>query len=122
IVDEKDNAKRWEARLTEQRSTREYSARAREIDIAKKGHLTMAAEMVETGKTLNQARETTKAKETEFIGRQQALTAKMGELKAKLQEVEGQVKTLEGKREEVAKSVDAQLLRRYDHVRKKRMP
>ncbi|MBX7116423.1 MAG: hypothetical protein K1X64_19015 [Myxococcaceae bacterium] len=122
IVDEKDKVKKWEARLTEQRSTREYSALAREIDIAKKGNLTMAEELVELGKSLNQVRETTKVKETEFIGRQQSLSEKMGELKAKLQEVEGQVKGLEVKREEAAKSVDAQLLRRYDVVRKKRMP
>src|SRR5689334_13498075 len=36
LVDEKDKVKKWEQRLAEQRSTREYSALAREIDIAKK--------------------------------------------------------------------------------------
>ena len=44
--------KKWEARLAEQRSTREYAALAREIDIAKKANLTMAEELVELGKTL----------------------------------------------------------------------
>lgn len=122
IVDEKDKVKKWEARLTEQRSTREYSALAREIDIAKKGNLTMAEELVELGKTLNVAREAAKAKETQFLAQQQELGAKMGELRGKLQEAEGQVKVLEEKRAEVAKAVDPQLLRRYDVVRKKRMP
>src|SRR5256885_12192852 len=39
ISEEKDKVKKWEGRLTEQRSTREYSALAREIDIAKKSNL-----------------------------------------------------------------------------------
>ncbi len=41
LVEEKDKVRKWETRLSEQRSTREYSALAREIDIAKKGQLTM---------------------------------------------------------------------------------
>jgi predicted nucleic acid-binding Zn-ribbon protein len=122
IVDEKDKVKKWETRLTEQRSTREYSALAREIDIAKKSNLTMAEELVELGKALIIAREAAKAKETQFFGRQAELSAKMGELKGELQGLEGQVKTLEGKREEVAKGVERDLLRRYDHTRKKRLP
>ena len=61
ITDEKDKVKKWEARLAEQRSTREYSALAREIDIAKKANLTMAEELVELGKTLGAAREAVKA-------------------------------------------------------------
>ena len=37
IADEKEKVKKWEARLSEQRSTREYAALAREIDIARAG-------------------------------------------------------------------------------------
>ena len=36
IVEEKEKVRKWESRLSEQRSTREYAALAREIDIAKK--------------------------------------------------------------------------------------
>ncbi len=56
ISDEKDKVKKWEARLAEQRSTREYSALAREIDIAKKANQTMSDELVELTKTLGAAR------------------------------------------------------------------
>jgi hypothetical protein len=122
IADEKDKVKKWEQRLSEQRSTREYSALAREIDIAKKANQTMADELVELAKTLGAQREAVKAKEAEFTTRQQTLSGKMAELRGKLAEAEAQVKALEGKRSGVASAVDANLLRRYETVRKKKLP
>ncbi len=122
ITDDKDKVKKWEARLAEQRSTREYSALAREIDIAKKANLTMADELVELTKTLGAARETVKGKEGEFATRQQQLGARMSELRAKLAESETQVKQLEGQRSNVAEGVDSNLLRRYEAIRKKKLP
>jgi uncharacterized protein len=122
ISDEKEKVKKWEARLAEQRSTREYSALAREIDIAKKANQTMSEELVELAKTLGAARETVKGKETEFSARQQQLSTRMTELRTKQSQAEGQVKTLEGKRSEVSSAVDPNLLRRYEAIRKKRMP
>jgi predicted nucleic acid-binding Zn-ribbon protein len=122
ITDEKDKVKKWEARLAEQRSTREYSALAREIDIAKKANLTMADELVELVKMLAAAREAVKGKELEFAAKQQQLIAKMTELRTRLAEAESQVKLLEGQRSGVSASVDSTLLRRYDSIRKKRLP
>lgn len=122
ITDEKDKVKKWEQRLSEQRSTREYSALAREIDIAKKANQTMADELVELTKTLGAQREAVKAKEAEFATRQQSLSGRMTELRGKLAEAEAQVKALEGKRAGVAAAVDANLLRRYETVRKKKLP
>jgi hypothetical protein len=122
ITDEKDKVKKWEARLAEQRSTREYSALAREIDIAKKANLNMADELAELVKTLAAAREAVKGKEAEFAARQEQLASRMGELRKKLSESEGQVKELEGRRQSAASSVDPTLLRRYESVRKKKLP
>lgn len=122
ITDEKDKVKKWEARLAEQRSTREYSALAREIDIAKKANLTMADELVEITKTLATAREAVKGKETEFSTRQQNLAGRMTELRAKLAEAESQVKQLESQRAGASAKVDATLLRRYETIRKKKLP
>jgi predicted nucleic acid-binding Zn-ribbon protein len=122
ITDEKDKVKKWEARLAEQRSTREYAALAREIDIAKKANVTMAEELVELGKTQASAREALKVKEQEFAARQDQIGGKMAGLKTKLGEVDSQAKELEEKRAKVAVGVDATLLRRYDTVKKKKMP
>lgn len=122
IVEEKDKVKKWEARLAEQRSTREYAALAREIDIAKKANQTMAEQVLELGKSLAVVREAVKVKETELLGRQDQVGGKLRDLQAKVASFEGQVKELEGKRATSAGKVDKVLLGRYDNVRRKKMP
>ncbi len=122
ITDDKDKVRKWEGRLTEQRSTREYSALAREIDIAKKGQLTMAEEVQELGRQALVQREVVKSKEAEFTVKTKDLVDRIAVLQGKLGEIEAQVKIADGRRAEAAKSVDDKLLRQYDVVRKKRMP
>lgn len=122
IVEEKDKVKKWEARLTEQRSTREYSALAREIDIAKKTNLTMAEDLIELGKAQAVQRTAFQAKEVEFLGRTKDLSEKMAALRGKLAAVEAEVKGMGGRRGEAAKKVDADLMRRYEHIKKKKLP
>lgn len=122
IAEDKDKVRKWETRLTEQRSTREYSALAREIDIAKKGQQTMAEEVVELGKQAIIQREAVKSRHAEFETKAKALLERSQNLKAKLVEVEQQISGIDEKRSNAAKAVDGDLLRRYDNVRKKRMP
>lgn len=122
ITEDRDKVRKWEARLTEQRSTREYSALAREIDIAKKGQQTMAEEVVELGKQATIQRDVVKQKDSEFQGKAKDLTAKIDELQAKLKAVEGQIAGIDAERAKAAKDVAPDLLRRYDTIRKKRLP
>jgi predicted nucleic acid-binding Zn-ribbon protein len=122
ITEEKDKVRKWEGRLSDQRSTREYSALAREIDIAKKGQQTMSEDVQELGKQIIIARDVVKTKEGEFSGKTKDLVDRIEVLRAKLAEVEAQVKVIDEKRADAAKGVDATLLRQYDVVRKKRMP
>jgi len=122
IIDEKDKVKKWEARLTEQRSPREYAALAREIDIAKKANTTMAESLVELGKSQNLQREAVKTKEQEAIARQDQLGGKMAELKKAMEGTADVMKALEAKRAEAAVGVDKTLLGRYEQVKKKRLP
>lgn len=122
VADDKDKVRKWEGRLSEQRSTREYSALAREIDIAKKGQLTMTEEGQELGRQAVLQREMVKAKEAEFTGKTKNLVDRIDVLKAKLAEVEAEVRAVDVKRAEAAKEVEVALLRQYDVIRKKRMP
>ncbi len=122
ITDDRDKVRKWEGRLSDQRTTREYSALAREIDIAKKGQQTMTEQVQELGKQAALQREVVKAKDGELGARTGDLTDRIATLKQKLVEVEAQVKAIDGKRAEAAKHVEAALLRRYETVRKKRMP
>ncbi len=122
IVEEKDKVKKWEARLTEQRSTREYSALAREIDIAKKTNLTMAEDLIELGKAQAVQKAAFQVKEAEFMAHAKELGEKMGALRGKLTAVEAEVKGIGGRRDEAAKKVDSTLIKRYDHIKKKKLP
>lgn len=122
ITEDKDKVRKWESRLTEQRSTREYSALAREIDIAKKGQQTMAEEVTELGRQATIQREAVRTKSEEFIEKAKGLNEKISALKEKLAAAEASVRALDGSRESAAKAVDAGLLKRYDVIRKKRMP
>jgi predicted nucleic acid-binding Zn-ribbon protein len=122
MSDDKEKVRKWEQRLAEQRTTREYSALAREIDIAKKGQVTMGEDLVELGKSATVQREVLKAREGELVGRTQELQERIDALKVKLADVEKQVRGLDQKRADAAKSVDSNLLRQYDNVRRKKMP
>jgi predicted nucleic acid-binding Zn-ribbon protein len=122
ITDEKDKVKKWEARLSEQRSTREYAALAREIDIAKKANLTSTEEVAELAKQQAAVRDAVKGKEQELAARQDQIGGKISELKKQMQQSQDQTQSLHGKREHASQTVDRQLLQRYDQVRKKRMP
>jgi predicted nucleic acid-binding Zn-ribbon protein len=122
ISDEKDKVRKWEARLSEQRSTREYAALAREIDIAKKSNQTMMEELAELAKTEAQARESLKGKEQAFAAQQDVRGGKVAQLKQKMREGAEQVKALEEKRAKAASHVEKQLLHRYEAVKRKKMP
>jgi predicted nucleic acid-binding Zn-ribbon protein len=122
IAEDKDKVRKWEARLAEQRSTREYSALAREIDIAKKGQQTASEDAQELGRQATVQRELLKGRENEFTTQTKSLIEKIDALKGKLAEVEAQVKAIDEKRSEAAKTVDERLLRQYDVIRKKRLP
>ena len=63
IAEEKDKVRKWETRLSEQRSTREYAALAREIDIAKKANITWPRSWWSSARIAGPAREVVKAKE-----------------------------------------------------------
>ena len=122
IVDEKDKVKKWESRLTEQRSPREYAALAREIDIAKKANMGLGEELSELGSSQLGAREGVKQKEQGFAAKQDQAGSRMADLKDKVGGAHELGGNLEVKRSEVAAKVDKTMLHRYEQVRKKRTP
>src|SRR5690349_3976139 len=108
VTDEKDKVKKWEARLAEQRSTREYAALAREIDIARKANATAQEEVGELVKQQTAAREAVRQKEQEFAARQDQIGGRITELQKQIEGSQDQTRQLQQKREEAAKSVDRQ--------------
>lgn len=117
---EKDKTKKWEARLAEMRTTREYAALAREIDISKKAILNLEEELKALVEGATAIRASLGEREGELRRREDGSAAERAELSEKVGTLSNQVRELAEKRTEVAKSVDAELLGRYDFVRKKR--
>lgn len=122
LNDDRDKVRKWEGRLAEQRSTREYSALAREIDIAKKGQQTMQEEIVALTKQIAIQQDLTRTKENQFTERSTELSSKLDELRAKIADSEKEISRVQSTREAIGARVDRDLMRRYDAIRKKRMP
>ncbi len=117
---EKEKVRKWEARLAEMRTTREYSALSREVDIAKKSNQNMQEEMLALMQTGEEIEKVLEARREEFKTKEAAISSEMKELRDKVAGIQRAVKELEGKRTELAKNVDSALLRRYDAIRAKR--
>jgi predicted nucleic acid-binding Zn-ribbon protein len=117
---EKEKVKKWESRLTELKTPREYAALARELDIAKKTNTTaedeikrLTGEYVELKKQVDAAEAGLAEKET--------VTVREGEqIKTLLEGVATNLQKLEGDRERLVKDVDPGLVSRYERIRKQR--
>ncbi len=120
LAADKDKIKKWEARLAEQRSAREYTALAREIDIAKKQNETTAEEIVELSKEIQEAREQLEAAEAAFAELESGVVEDRNRIEKALGETNEKEAELTKRRNEAAQSVPPQMLRRYDLIHKRR--
>lgn len=116
----KDRVKKWEARLTEQRTTREYSALAREVDIAKKQNVTLQETIAELARAAEEVRVLISDKEAAQKDSSDALLKQAQEIRDAMADLAGARKALDTKRAEAAKRVDPAMLRKYDVIRSRR--
>ncbi|GEJ55552.1 zinc ribbon domain-containing protein [Anaeromyxobacter diazotrophicus] len=117
---ERDKVKKWEGRLGEIKTPREYAALSREIEIAKKTNegqseqmKALAAAAVELKKSLDAAADALSERE---LGAQDELAA----LGKRAAEYEVKLRELEARRGEASKQVDPALLSRYENIKRKR--
>jgi predicted nucleic acid-binding Zn-ribbon protein len=117
---ERDKVKKWEGRLGEIRTPREYAALSREIDIAKKANETQS----EQAKVLSAAAAEIRGALDERAGalseREIAAKAELADLEAKAAEYREKLKDLAARRAESAKIVDPGLLSRYENIKRRR--
>jgi len=116
----KDRVKKWEARLTEQRTTREYQALAREVDIAKKQNVTLQEEIVELAQAIELQRLAVEEKEAAHKASAGGLLDEAASIRKAQAELDGRKAALAEKRAAQARSCDAALLRRYENIKRKR--
>lgn len=120
LVADKERVKKWEGRLSEQRSTREYSALAREIDIAKKQNTTTAEQIEALAKQIGELRGAVDERLAAYDRLAADVGGKAETIRKAIAEIASKRAALEEKRAAAASKVDAAMLRRYDRIKTRR--
>jgi uncharacterized protein len=116
----KDQIKKWEGRLTDIKTPREYAALSREIDIAKKGIRNQEEEilnLMEQAEALNSEIETI---ERGILEKEKGYDGERTDLKEKLAALEKDRAELEGRRKDASTGIDRSLLSVYERIRARR--
>jgi predicted nucleic acid-binding Zn-ribbon protein len=117
---ERDKVKKWEGRLGEIRTPREYAALSREIDIAKKTNDGQSEQVKELTTQANEIRKGLEAKEEELSDREAAAQAAVEDLERRKAECDEKVRALQARRAEAVKVVDPGLLSKYENIKRRR--
>ena len=117
---EKDKVRKWESRLNELKTPREYAALARELDIAKKTNTTAEEEIRRLAGEHDLAKKETAAAE-QMLGEKEGVVEREGEqIKAVLDSLQARMAELQSERERLVEKCDKALMNRYERVRKQR--
>ena len=117
---ERDKVKKWEGRLGEIRTPREYAALSREIDIAKKTNEGQAEQVKELSAQAEGLRKGVETREEELSEREAAAQASAEEIDKKKAADEERANALEARRAEAVKVVDPSLLAKYENIKRRR--
>ncbi len=117
---ERDKVKKWEGRLGEIRTPREYAALSREIDIAKKSNETQGEQVKALTAQAAEIRKALDARAETLSDRELAAQGELEELAQATAAAEQKLRELEARRAEAAKRVDPGLLGKYENIKKRR--
>jgi predicted nucleic acid-binding Zn-ribbon protein len=117
---ERDKVKKWEGRLGEIKTPREYAALSREIDIAKKTNETQQEQVKVLTASGGEIRMNLDARGETLAEKEEAAQAQLESLKKQTAEFESRTRDLETARAEAAKQVDAGLLAKYENIKRRR--
>jgi predicted nucleic acid-binding Zn-ribbon protein len=117
---ERDKVKKWEGRLGEIKTPREYAALSREIDIAKKTNDGQSEQIRTLVAQATEIRAALDAKEEALAEREEAAQADREALKKRTAELEEKARALEARRGDAAKRVDPGLLSKYENIKRRR--
>jgi predicted nucleic acid-binding Zn-ribbon protein len=117
---ERDKVRKWESRLTELKTPREYAALARELDIAKKTNETAEQELKRLNGEYGELKKQVDTFELGVAERDDVAAREGEQIKTALEEVQTRLQALEAERAELVKEVDPSLVARYERLRKQR--
>jgi uncharacterized protein len=117
---EKDKVRKWESRLNELKTPREYAALARELDIAKKTNLTADEEIKRLAGEYAEVKKQVEGAE-QALGEKEAVVAREGEeIKSALDDLQERMRELEAERKRLVELCDRSLVSKYERIRKQR--
>jgi predicted nucleic acid-binding Zn-ribbon protein len=117
---ERDKVKKWEGRLGEIKTPREYAALNREIEIAKKQNEHANEQIKELTRVAGEIQKAMEAGEEALLEREEETLAKLKAIDGRQAEIDELLRSFDARRAEAAKAIDPQLLKRYDNIRKRR--
>ncbi len=120
IQEQKDQVKKWEARLSEIKTPREYAALSREIDIAKKGMKNQEEEVLNLMEQAEALNKEIDAIERELLEKEKGYEGERKELEERIASLEATRSELLARRKSIADGVERPLLQRYDLIRQRR--
>jgi predicted nucleic acid-binding Zn-ribbon protein len=120
VTAERDTIKKWEGRLNDLRTPREYAALSREIDIAKKSVEALELQSRELRAQADPIKKTIDDKQLVLMERQESVGGEAQEIRQKISALKVRLNQLQESREQAAKQVEPTWYGRYETIRKKR--
>jgi len=117
---ERDKVKKWEGRLTETRTPREYAALSREIEIARKTNETVSEQVKLLLAAAAEIQQSIDTLQEQLDEKEADAQEELEGLSKRAEEVAARMKALETRRAELALAVEPALLSRYENLRKRR--
>ena len=117
---EKEKVRKWESRLNELKTPREYAALARELDIAKKTNQTAAEEITRLTGEYTELKKQSEAAELGLLEKEQVLEKEGAGIKKVLDDVQAQMTALDAERKRLVELCDKSLVSKYERIRKQR--
>ena len=117
---ERDKVKKWEGRLGEIKTPREFAALSREIDIAKKTNDGQSEQVRELTAQAAEIKKSIDAKEEVLSEREAAAQAEAEEIEKARAAADEKMKGLDTRRAAAVKIVDPGLLAKYENIKRRR--
>lgn len=117
---EKEKIKKWEARLNEIKSNRDYQALSREIEATRKANLGIEDEILRKMQEIEDLKASIAQKEEELQEVEQGLSSERTELEEKLASINADIEREEEIRNRARERVDARWYKQYQMIRNRR--
>ena len=117
---EKEKVRKWESRLNELKTPREYAALARELDIAKKTNQGADEELKRLAAEYSDLRKQVEAGEAALAEKEAVVEREGKEIHAVLDGVQAKMKELDAERARLIAACDKSLVNKYERIRKQR--